>query len=79
MKRLSVNIDHVATIREARKTFEPNPVTAALLCELAGAHGDGYKCGQSRGRGISIRHLFSQKVFPLRKQKDDIRSDAALR
>jgi pyridoxine 5-phosphate synthase len=39
MKKLSVNIDHIATIREARKTFEPNPVSAAILCELAGANG----------------------------------------
>lgn len=37
--RLSVNIDHVATLREARATIEPEPVTAALLCELAGADG----------------------------------------
>jgi len=39
MKKLSVNVDHVATIREARKTYEPNPVSAAILCEIAGAHG----------------------------------------
>ncbi|MEO8383181.1 MAG: pyridoxine 5'-phosphate synthase [Acidobacteriota bacterium] len=37
--RLAVNIDHIATIREARKTDEPDPVTAAALCELAGAQG----------------------------------------
>jgi pyridoxine 5-phosphate synthase len=37
--RLSVNIDHVATVRQARHAREPEPVTAALLCELAGAHG----------------------------------------
>jgi pyridoxine 5-phosphate synthase len=37
--RLAVNIDHVATIREARKTDEPDPVAAAVLCELAGAQG----------------------------------------
>lgn len=37
--RLAVNIDHIATIREARKTDEPEPVAAALLCELAGAQG----------------------------------------
>lgn len=37
--RLAVNIDHIATIREARKTDEPDPVAAAVLCELAGAHG----------------------------------------
>src|SRR6266850_2987638 len=37
--RLYVNIDHVATLREARKTDEPDPVAAALLCEEAGADG----------------------------------------
>jgi pyridoxine 5-phosphate synthase len=37
--RLAVNIDHIATIREARKSDEPDPVAAALLCELAGAQG----------------------------------------
>lgn len=37
--KLNVNIDHVATIREARKTIEPSIVTAAVVCEQAGAHG----------------------------------------
>lgn len=37
--RLAVNIDHIATIREARRTDEPDPVAAAVLCELAGAQG----------------------------------------
>jgi pyridoxine 5-phosphate synthase len=37
--RLAVNIDHVATVREARKAREPEPVAAALLAELAGAEG----------------------------------------
>lgn len=37
--RLAVNIDHIATIREARKTDEPDPVAAAVICELAGAQG----------------------------------------
>ncbi len=37
--RLSVNIDHIATIRQARKGREPDPVAAALLAELAGADG----------------------------------------
>lgn len=36
---LGVNIDHVATIREARKTFEPDPVMAATLTILGGADG----------------------------------------
>ena len=37
--RFYVNVDHVATVREARKTDEPDPVRAAVLVELAGAHG----------------------------------------
>jgi pyridoxine 5-phosphate synthase len=37
--RLAVNIDHIATIREARKAREPEPVAAAVLAELAGALG----------------------------------------
>src|SRR5947209_6738922 len=37
--KLNVNIDHVATIREARKTIEPSVVTAAIICEQAGADG----------------------------------------
>lgn len=36
---LGVNVDHVATIREARKTFEPDPVIAATLAILGGADG----------------------------------------
>jgi pyridoxine 5-phosphate synthase len=39
MLRLSVNIDHVATVRQARRATEPDPVAAAVLVELAGAHG----------------------------------------
>jgi len=37
--QLAVNIDHIATIREARKAREPEPVAAAVLAELAGARG----------------------------------------
>jgi pyridoxine 5-phosphate synthase len=37
MARLGVNIDHVATIRQARRTIEPDPVWAAALAELGGA------------------------------------------
>ena len=39
MPQLGVNIDHVATIRQARRTIEPDPVWAASLAELAGADG----------------------------------------
>lgn len=39
MLTLGVNIDHIATIRQARQTVEPDPVAAAVLAELAGADG----------------------------------------
>ena len=39
MIKLFVNIDHVATVREARKTYEPDPLEAALLAEKGGAYG----------------------------------------
>ena len=38
-QRLYINIDHVATLRQARRTDEPDPVAAATLCEEAGADG----------------------------------------
>jgi pyridoxine 5-phosphate synthase len=37
--KLAVNVNHVATLRQARQTEEPDPVTAAALAELAGAQG----------------------------------------
>ncbi len=39
MARLAINVDHVATVRQARMAREPDPVTAAALAELAGANG----------------------------------------
>ena len=39
MTKLGVNIDHIATLRETRKTNEPDPVAAAVIAELAGCHG----------------------------------------
>ena len=38
-QRLYINIDHVATLRQARRTIEPDPVLAATECEIAGADG----------------------------------------
>src|SRR5438034_9400137 len=37
--RLNVNIDHVATVRQARRAPEPSVIAAALICEQAGADG----------------------------------------
>jgi pyridoxine 5-phosphate synthase len=39
MTKLGVNIDHIATIRQARKALEPDPVAAAITAEFAGADG----------------------------------------
>ncbi|MDR2579849.1 MAG: pyridoxine 5'-phosphate synthase [Fibromonadaceae bacterium] len=59
-KRLCVNIDHIATIREARKVREPEPVTAAMLAELAGCHGITVHLRQDR------RHINDSDVHLLR-------------
>ena len=59
--RLSVNIDHVATIREARHTDEPDPVWAASMCELAGAEGITVHLRGDR------RHIQERDVELLRK------------
>ncbi len=39
MVKLSINVDHVATVRQARKAEEPDPVAAAIAAEMAGADG----------------------------------------
>jgi pyridoxine 5-phosphate synthase len=39
MTKLAINVDHVATLRQARGIYEPDPVQAAGICELAGAEG----------------------------------------
>jgi len=54
--KLGVNIDHIATIREARKTVEPDPVYAAAMAELAGADGITIHLRQDR-RHIQERDL----------------------
>lgn len=61
MTRLAVNIDHVATIREARRESEPEPVTAASLAELAGCDGIITHLREDR------RHIHDRDVELLRK------------
>ena len=58
--RLNVNIDHVATIREARKTIEPSIITAAVMCEQAGANGITVHLRQDR------RHIQDRDIELLR-------------
>lgn len=61
MVKLGVNIDHVATLREARKTFQPCPVAAAKVCESAGC--DSIVCHLREDR----RHIKDEDVLLLRK------------
>jgi pyridoxine 5-phosphate synthase len=60
--RLHVNIDHVATLRNARGGRAPDPVAAAAACELAGAHG--ITCHLREDR----RHITDRDVRLLREQ-----------
>jgi pyridoxine 5-phosphate synthase len=53
---LGVNIDHVATVRQARRTYEPDPVWAAALAEMGGADGITLHLREDR-RHISDRDL----------------------
>jgi pyridoxine 5-phosphate synthase len=65
MAVLNVNIDHVATVRQARLTDEPDPVWAAVQCELAGANGITIHLRQDR------RHICDRDV---RLLKDTVAS-----
>ena len=58
--KLNVNVDHVATIREARKTIEPSIITAAVICEQAGANGITVHLRQDR------RHIQDRDIELLR-------------
>lgn len=60
MTRLGVNVDHIATIREARQAPEPDPVVAALMAELAGADGITVHIREDR------RHITERDVRLLR-------------
>ncbi len=61
MGRLAVNVDHVATVREARRAPFPDPVEAAVICELAGCHGIVVHLRQDR------RHIKERDVRLLRE------------
>jgi pyridoxine 5-phosphate synthase len=61
MAKLGVNIDHIATLREARKTYEPDPVAAAKICEKAGC--DSIVCHLREDR----RHINDIDIKTLRR------------
>jgi pyridoxine 5-phosphate synthase len=60
-QRLYINIDHVATLRQARRGVEPDPVEAASVCEAAGADGITAHLREDR------RHMQDADVEKLRK------------
>ena len=62
MIRLGVNVDHVATVRQARRAEVPDPVEAALLAEKAGADGITVHLREDR------RHIQERDVERLREQ-----------
>ncbi len=61
MTHLAINVDHVATVRNARGITEPDPVTAAAICELAGAAGIVVHLREDR------RHIKDRDVILLRQ------------
>jgi pyridoxine 5-phosphate synthase len=61
MTKLGVNIDHIATIRQARQALEPDPVAAAIIAELAGADGITVHLRGDR------RHIQDRDVLRLRE------------
>ncbi|RMF64794.1 MAG: pyridoxine 5'-phosphate synthase [Calditrichaeota bacterium] len=61
MMRLGVNVDHVATVREARRSKLPDPVAAAIAAEMAGA--DGVVCHLREDR----RHIKDKDLFLLKE------------
>jgi len=61
MTKLAINVDHVATVRQARGIMEPDPVSAAAICELAGASGIVVHLREDR------RHIQDRDVYLLRQ------------
>jgi len=61
MAKLGVNIDHIATLREARRGIEPEPVFAALICEASGADSIVVHLREDR------RHIKERDLYILRK------------
>ncbi|MCX7761195.1 MAG: pyridoxine 5'-phosphate synthase, partial [Hydrogenothermaceae bacterium] len=63
--RLGVNIDHIATLREARKTFEPDPIKGALIAIQAGADQITLHLREDR------RHIQDEDLFRLKCELKD--------
>jgi pyridoxine 5-phosphate synthase len=83
MVRLHVNIDHVATLRQQRGTPYPDPIAAAVLAELAGAHGITVHLREDRRhiqpRDVEILRSTVQTVLNLEMAATEEMLDFALR
>lgn len=77
MNKLGVNIDHVATIREARGTDEPDPIWAAVQAELGGADGITFHLREDR-RHISDRDADLLKHTVASRLNMEMSSDAEI-
>ena len=66
MIELGVNIDHIATVRQARRTYEPDPVWAAVEAHLGGADGITVHLREDR------RHIRDDDVIRLRERRDTV-------
>ena len=62
MRRLLINIDHVATLRNARRESFPRPIDAALVCEQAGADGIVFHLREDR------RHINDDDVLLIKQE-----------
>ena len=62
MPKLGVNIDHIATLRQARREFDPDPLVAARLCERAGADSIVAHLREDR------RHIQDRDIYLLRQR-----------
>jgi len=72
MSLLGVNIDHIATLRQQRREFDPDPIAAARVCEAAGA--DSIVCHLREDR----RHIQDHDVRALRKTVKTLNLEMAL-
>ncbi|MBF0479826.1 MAG: pyridoxine 5'-phosphate synthase, partial [Candidatus Omnitrophica bacterium] len=61
MPKLGVNIDHIATLRQARRELDPDPVKAVAICEAAGANSIVAHLREDR------RHIHDKDVLAIRK------------
>lgn len=62
MAKLGVNIDHIATLRQARREFDPDPICAAQICERAGADSIVAHLREDR------RHIQDKDIYSLRQK-----------